>query len=292
MANPCSLRPGEAQEKVSLCSSWKVPRQTVFDFNFRSDRISSPSDVPTWSYNHKSLFRKMLPLPWLVLVAAPLVFSQPAPQNCCETKTVGGVSYTWDSFLFFFIDLCWPVLLFVVTITIPPSGLFVRTRQPSATLASPLVCMRETTSLALPSVLHKETSRWSCWFLCWFYLAINQSMMTWWNAEAGKCQQLLVMASLSVESIKHCWIICFQGGLRRRLRRNRGWVSIIFLKSWWKTKYGVFSTSSVMSHHSHTPTVSLNVSVLVSLVPSKCLEAVKSVTKYLALASSNCSILW
>merc|ERR1712088_1141892 len=39
--------------------------------------------------------------------------------------------------------------------------LFVRTRQPSATLASPLVCMRETTSLALPSVLHKETSRWS-----------------------------------------------------------------------------------------------------------------------------------
>merc|ERR1712226_815929 len=39
--------------------------------------------------------------------------------------------------------------------------LFVRTRQPSATLASPLVCMRETTSLAQPSVLHKETSRWS-----------------------------------------------------------------------------------------------------------------------------------
>merc|ERR1712061_433 len=39
--------------------------------------------------------------------------------------------------------------------------LFVRTRQPSATLASPLVCMRETTSLALRSVLHKETSRWS-----------------------------------------------------------------------------------------------------------------------------------
>jgi len=37
----------------------------------------------------------MLPLPWLVLVAAPLVFSQPAPQNCCETKTVGGVSYTF-----------------------------------------------------------------------------------------------------------------------------------------------------------------------------------------------------
>ena len=111
MANPCSLRPGEAQEKVSLCSSWKVPRQTVFDFNFRSDRISSPSDVPTWSYNHKSLFRKMLPLPWLVLVAAPLVFSQPAPPNCCETKTVGGVSYTWDSFLFFFIDLCWSVFV-------------------------------------------------------------------------------------------------------------------------------------------------------------------------------------
>jgi len=39
--------------------------------------------------------RKMLPLPWLVLVAAPLVFSQPAPPNCCETKTVGGVSYTF-----------------------------------------------------------------------------------------------------------------------------------------------------------------------------------------------------
>jgi len=37
----------------------------------------------------------MLPLPWLVLVAAPLVFSQPAPPNCCETKTVGGVSYTF-----------------------------------------------------------------------------------------------------------------------------------------------------------------------------------------------------
>jgi len=37
----------------------------------------------------------MLPLPWLVLVVAPLVFSQPAPQNCCETKTVGGVSYTF-----------------------------------------------------------------------------------------------------------------------------------------------------------------------------------------------------
>merc|ERR1711910_177712 len=39
--------------------------------------------------------RKMLPLPWLVLVVAPLVFSQPAPPNCCETKTVGGVSYTF-----------------------------------------------------------------------------------------------------------------------------------------------------------------------------------------------------
>merc|ERR1712083_687724 len=39
--------------------------------------------------------------------------------------------------------------------------LFVRTQQPSATLASPLVCMRETTSPALRSVLHKETSRWS-----------------------------------------------------------------------------------------------------------------------------------
>merc|ERR1711953_743420 len=39
--------------------------------------------------------------------------------------------------------------------------LFARTRQPSATLASPLVCMRETTSPALRSVLHKETSRWS-----------------------------------------------------------------------------------------------------------------------------------
>merc|ERR1711910_13068 len=39
--------------------------------------------------------RKMLPLPWLVLVAAPIVFSQPAPQNCCATKTVGGVSHTF-----------------------------------------------------------------------------------------------------------------------------------------------------------------------------------------------------
>merc|ERR1711863_84441 len=29
------------------------------------------------------------------LVAAPLVFSQPAPPNYCETKTVGGVSYTF-----------------------------------------------------------------------------------------------------------------------------------------------------------------------------------------------------
>merc|ERR1711878_112961 len=39
--------------------------------------------------------RKMLPLPWLVLVVAHLVFPQPVPPNCCETKTVGGVSYTF-----------------------------------------------------------------------------------------------------------------------------------------------------------------------------------------------------
>merc|ERR1712061_977782 len=116
--------------------------------------------------------------------------------------------------------------------------LFVRTRQPSATLASPLVCMRETTSLALRSVLHKETSRWSA---------------------ATTPQEPRV-------SIDH---------LSQKLMKNQ-----------------VFSTSSVMSHHSHTPTISLNVSVLVSLVPSMCLEPVKSVTKYLALASSNCGILW
>merc|ERR1712113_928706 len=81
--------------------------------------------------------------------------------------------------------------------------LFVRTRQPSATLASPLVCMRET------------TSRWSA---------------------ATTPQEPRV-------SIDH---------LSQKLMKNQ-----------------VFSTSSVMSHHSHTPTISLNVSVLVSLVPSK-----------------------
>merc|ERR1711994_323394 len=31
----------------------------------------------------------------LVLVLAPLASSQPAPTSCCETKTVGGVSYTF-----------------------------------------------------------------------------------------------------------------------------------------------------------------------------------------------------
>merc|ERR1712227_811627 len=39
--------------------------------------------------------RRMVPLHWLVLVLAPLASSQPAPTNCCETKTVGGVSYTF-----------------------------------------------------------------------------------------------------------------------------------------------------------------------------------------------------
>merc|ERR1711962_1071754 len=37
----------------------------------------------------------MLALQVLVLVLAPLASSQPAPTNCCETKTVGGVSYTF-----------------------------------------------------------------------------------------------------------------------------------------------------------------------------------------------------
>merc|ERR1712034_299927 len=41
--------------------------------------------------------RRMLALQVLVLVQvlAPLASSQPAPTNCCETKTVGGVSYTF-----------------------------------------------------------------------------------------------------------------------------------------------------------------------------------------------------
>merc|ERR1712079_290990 len=39
--------------------------------------------------------RRMLALQVLVLVLAPLASSQPAPTNCCETKTVGGVSYTF-----------------------------------------------------------------------------------------------------------------------------------------------------------------------------------------------------
>ena len=38
--------------------------------------------------------RRMLALQVLVLVLAPLASSQPAPTSCCETKTVGGVSYT------------------------------------------------------------------------------------------------------------------------------------------------------------------------------------------------------
>merc|ERR1711964_256494 len=39
--------------------------------------------------------RKMIPLQWMVLVWVPLAASQPAPPNCCATKTVGGVSYTF-----------------------------------------------------------------------------------------------------------------------------------------------------------------------------------------------------
>merc|ERR1712047_173595 len=39
--------------------------------------------------------RRMLALQVLVLVLAPLASSQPAPTSCCETKTVGGVSYTF-----------------------------------------------------------------------------------------------------------------------------------------------------------------------------------------------------
>jgi len=39
--------------------------------------------------------RKMIPLQWVVLVWVPLAVSQPAPPNCCATKTVGGVSYTF-----------------------------------------------------------------------------------------------------------------------------------------------------------------------------------------------------
>merc|ERR1712190_710446 len=39
--------------------------------------------------------RRMLVLHVLVLVLAPLASSQPAPTSCCETKTVGGVSYTF-----------------------------------------------------------------------------------------------------------------------------------------------------------------------------------------------------
>merc|ERR1712055_1193728 len=39
--------------------------------------------------------RRMLVLHVLVLVLAPLALSQPAPTSCCETKTVGGVSYTF-----------------------------------------------------------------------------------------------------------------------------------------------------------------------------------------------------
>jgi len=38
----------------------------------------------------------MFPLQWLVLVLVPLVAeAQPAPPNCCATKSVGGVSYTF-----------------------------------------------------------------------------------------------------------------------------------------------------------------------------------------------------
>merc|ERR1712200_231277 len=41
------------------------------------------------------LKERMLALQVLVLVLAPLASSQPAPTSCCETKTVGGVSYTF-----------------------------------------------------------------------------------------------------------------------------------------------------------------------------------------------------
>jgi len=37
----------------------------------------------------------MFPLQWVVLVWVPLAVSQPAPPNCCATKTVGGVDYTF-----------------------------------------------------------------------------------------------------------------------------------------------------------------------------------------------------
>jgi len=37
----------------------------------------------------------MFPLQWIVLVWVPLAVSQPAPPNCCATKTVGGVDYTF-----------------------------------------------------------------------------------------------------------------------------------------------------------------------------------------------------
>merc|ERR1712181_83039 len=39
--------------------------------------------------------RKMFPLQWVVLVWVPIAVSQPAPPNCCATKTVGGVDYTF-----------------------------------------------------------------------------------------------------------------------------------------------------------------------------------------------------
>merc|ERR1711936_701528 len=39
--------------------------------------------------------RRMLALQVLVLVLAPLSVAQPAPPNCCATKTVGGVDYTF-----------------------------------------------------------------------------------------------------------------------------------------------------------------------------------------------------
>jgi len=37
----------------------------------------------------------MFPLQWLVLALVPLAVAQPAPPNCCATKTVGGVDYTF-----------------------------------------------------------------------------------------------------------------------------------------------------------------------------------------------------
>merc|ERR1712190_186941 len=39
--------------------------------------------------------RRMLVLHVMDLELAPLASSQPAPTSCCETKTVGGVSYTF-----------------------------------------------------------------------------------------------------------------------------------------------------------------------------------------------------